>query len=130
MTERTTEPTMADVLSAVQGFGTTYHDLHLSVEALRDELKRHDAESRKDRAGIREMVHALQRSVDRRFDALGREIDTHSEQIAELQQARTELTMRLHSLVEQYDEIADLRTRLSQVDARLTALEELIGRGE
>ncbi len=123
MTERTTEPTMADVLGAVQGFGTTYHDLHLSVEALRAELKRHDADSRKDRAGLHDQLNALQRSVDRRFDALGREVDQHTEQIQELQQARTELTMRLHGLVEQCEEIADLRTRLSQVEARLTALE-------
>jgi chromosome segregation ATPase len=122
MTERTTEPTMADVLSAVQGFGETYHSLHLSVQALRDALARHDAESRKDRAGIRELVNALQRSVDKRFDATFLELDTHAKQIQELQQLRTELLTRLRDVEARLTQIEE--RDLSDLGRRLTALEQ------
>lgn len=131
MTERTVNGqtvTMADVLGAVQNFGQNYHDLHQSVEKLRAELKKHDAESRRDRAGIRELVNALQRSVDKRFDAAFSELDQHSGQIQELQQARTELTMRLQDgegrLQDQQSEIDELRRRLDQVETQLARLDQ------
>ena len=106
MTERE-RATIDDVLSAMQSFSATYHDVHVSVEALRSDLKAHDTESRRDRAGIREMVNALQRSVDRRFDAIGRELDEHSDKIATLEAAR-----------------AGLMVRLADVEARIRRLEQ------
>ncbi len=120
MTERTIEPTMADVLAAVQTFGQVYHDLHQAVDAVRDALSKHDADSKKDRAGLHDQLDALQRSVDRRFDALGRELDQHAEQIAELQQTRTELLTRLQDVEARLTQIEE--RDLSDLGRRLTAL--------
>lgn len=100
-------PTLAEVLQAVEGFGAIYHELHQSVEALREDLRRHDTASTRDRASLREQLLALQRSVDRRFDAVGREIDTHTEHLAEIRQTCTELHMRL----------ADVEERLAILEA-------------
>lgn len=107
MTERTTEPTIPDILSAVQTFAQHYHDVGVSLVALHDKLTGHDVESKRERAALREQMYTLQRSIDRRLDALGRELDIHTEQIAELQQARTELTMRL----------SDIEARLAHMNA-------------
>lgn len=93
-----TEPTMADVLDAVQGFGQTYHDVLKTLDTVLTRLDAHDADSKRDRAGLHEQLAALQRQVDRRFDASFRELDNHRDHIADLQRTRTELLTRLHDV--------------------------------
>lgn len=120
MTRQASAPTLADVLRAVETFGAAYHDLQVSVEALRQELRDHDAASTRDRAGLREEQIAMRRHVDLRFDAYGLELNRYADQIVELQQVRTEVQMRLNDTDER---LADLDAWRQQVEQRLATLE-------
>lgn len=108
MTER--EPSPSDIMTAITNVGATYHDIHLDLGSLRQEL----AASREERTrDFQRVLGALDmekrareqdiRLLDGRFDALARELDT------------------LKQSLMPGDEI---RQRLDKLEARVQALED------
>ena len=113
-----TEPTTRDIFDAIQQFGQVYHELHQSVDKLRDALEAHDKASSRDRAGLHEGQNSIQRAMDRRFDAFGLELDNHEQRI----QALESFQIKAATLLQDAD------ARLKELEAerleRLTAMVE------
>jgi chromosome segregation ATPase len=94
----------ADIVQAIQAFGAAYHDVQHSLDALLTRLDQHDKVSMRAREALRQQLDLLQRSVDRRFDHFGRELDEHHDRLhglaAEITALRSEAAMRLQDLEE------------------------------
>jgi hypothetical protein len=89
------------------------------IAAVHQALIAHDMASTRDRAGLREMLISLQRSMDRRFDEVWRVNDQQDARLDDLEAARTEVHMRLADADEWRTEMDEWRTLLEQRLAKL-----------
>lgn len=93
----TLEPTARDILAAVETFGASYHDLHVTIQAMQVEL----TAARREGQARGEQIASLRRQIDAQFDQAWREID-------QIRQTVNGHTLRLD----------DLAARVSELEAR------------
>lgn len=110
------QPTSRDILAAIQGLGSSYHDLHLTMQGLRAEVGAHRAESKREREKIHDQIIALSIRIDEDWAAMSAKVDL-------LWQALDDLKRSMVPSDELRRELTELRMRVQDHEERLAALE-------